>query len=65
MSKKTGDIMIPNGAELTTLINTFSVFMAEKLSDDMLVLAAAIYTQIGDTLATIAVVREREKQKIL
>lgn len=42
---------------LTTAINTLAVAIAGNLSDDELVLCAAVLTQLGDTLATIATQR--------
>ena len=42
---------------LTTAVNTHSVLLAECLNDRELALAAAIFTQLGDTLDTIAVQR--------
>ena len=48
---------------LTTAVNTLAVSVAARLNDGDLALAAAVLTQLGDTLATIAVQRERcEKQ---
>ena len=44
---------------LTTAVNTLAVSIAARLSDGDLALAAAVLTQLGDTLATIAVQRER------
>ena len=64
--KFTGDFIMNsclNAMELTTTINTLSVAVSECLDDDNLVLAAAIFTQIGDTLATIAVQRDICKKK--
>ncbi|MCI2057140.1 MAG: hypothetical protein LKJ86_08345 [Oscillibacter sp.] len=48
----------PDGLGLTTGVNTLAVMMASCLSDNELALAAAVLTQLADTLATIAVVRE-------
>ena len=42
---------------LTTAVNTLAVAIAGNLSDEDLELAAAILTQLGDTLATIAIQR--------
>ena len=42
---------------LTTAVNTLATAMARCLYDSELALAAAILTQLGDTLATIAVQR--------
>ena len=42
---------------LTTAVNTQATAMARCLDDSELALAAAILTQLGDTLATIAVQR--------
>ena len=44
---------------LTTPVNTLAVSLAGRLNDEDLALAAAVLTQLGDTLATIAVQRER------
>ena len=42
---------------LTTAVNTLATAMARCLDDSELALAAAILTQLGDTLAPIAVQR--------
>lgn len=42
---------------LTTGVNTLAVAIAQQLDDDALDLAAAVFAQLGDTLATIAVQR--------
>ncbi|MBS5702295.1 MAG: hypothetical protein KHW93_00425 [Butyricicoccus pullicaecorum] len=42
-----------------TTISALAAAIAENLSDDDLALAAAILTQLGDTLATIAALRAR------
>lgn len=44
---------------LTTSVNTLAVAIAAQLNDADLGLMAAILTQLGDTLATISVQRER------
>ena len=44
---------------LTTAVRALAVSIAGRLSDEDLELAAAILTQLGDTLATIAVQRSR------
>ena len=44
---------------LTTAVGTLAVAIAGQLSDEDLELAAVILTQLGDTLATIAVQRNR------
>ena len=44
---------------LTTAVGALAVSIAGRLSDEDLELAAAILTQLGDTLATIAVQRSR------
>ena len=43
----------------TTAVNTLAVFIASRLNDDDLALAAVVLTQLGDTLETIAVQRAR------
>ncbi|MBU5626851.1 hypothetical protein KQI82_07975 [Oscillibacter sp. MSJ-2] len=52
-----------DGFCLTTGINTLAVTLAQTLTDDELALAAAFLTQLGDTLATIAVVRAQCEAK--
>ena len=52
MNKKTRDSL-----GYTTAVNTVAVAIADGLTDDELALYAAVFTQIGDTLATIAVLR--------
>ena len=44
---------------LTTAVNTLAVSIAARLNNGDLALAAAVLTQLGDTLATIAAQRER------
>ena len=44
---------------LTTAVGALAVSIAGRLSDEDLELATAILTQLGDTLATIAVQRSR------
>ena len=41
----------------TTAVNTVAVAIADGLTDNELALYAAVFTQIGDVLATIAVLR--------
>ena len=43
----------------TTAVNTLAVSIAARLNNGDLALAAAVLTQLGDTLATIAAQRER------
>ena len=43
---------------LTTAINTLAVVLAAPLSDNELAMLAAVFTQLGDTLETIAAQRE-------
>jgi hypothetical protein len=42
---------------LTTTVNTLAVAIADGMDDDSLAFAAAVLTQLGDTLATIAAQR--------
>lgn len=42
---------------LTTGVNTLAVAISQQLDDGELELAAAVFAQLGDTLATIAVQR--------
>ena len=44
---------------LTTAVSALAVSIAGQLGDEDLELAAVILTQLGDTLATIAVQRRR------
>ena len=46
-------------AALTPAVNTLAGALAARLEDEDLSLAAALLTQLGDTLATIAVQRSR------
>ena len=46
-------------AALTTAVNTLAVTLAARLEDDDLILTAALLTQLGDTLNTIAAQRSR------
>lgn len=43
-----------NSCELVTLISSFACAISKNLSNDEIVLLSTIYTQLGDTLATIA-----------
>ena len=57
-----GDTMNNSGCDplaLTTSVNTLAVAIASRLNDADLGLTAAILTQLGDTLETIAAQRER------
>lgn len=47
--------------EMTTAINTLANIIACSLSDQELALASAAFSQLGDTLSTIAVLRENCK----
>lgn len=47
---------------LTTAVNTLAVALAGTLSDEELALYAAVLTQLGDTLSTIAVQRNLCKE---
>ena len=44
---------------LTTAVGTLAAAIAAQLNDSDLALTAAVLTQLGDTLETIAVQRER------
>lgn len=43
-----------NSCELVTFISALACAISKDLSNDEIVLLAAIFTQLGDTLATIA-----------
>ena len=51
----------PDGLGLTTAVNTLAVIMAGCLSEEELELAAAVLSQLSDTLNTIAVQRQLNK----
>ena len=44
---------------LTTAVNTLAAAVASRLNDEDLDLVAAVFVQLGDTLATIAAQRAR------
>ena len=46
-----------NSCEWTVSVTALANVLANSLSDEKLELAAALFTQLGDTLATIAVQR--------
>lgn len=48
---------------ITTMVTLLANTIAAPLSDDELVLFAAIFTQIGDTLVTISTIRESIEAK--
>lgn len=53
-----------NSCELTVSVTVLANTIACQLSDEDLELTAAVFTQLGDTLATIAVQRSRtDKQE--
>lgn len=47
-----------NACELPVAVSALAAALAQKLNDEELGLLAAVLTQLGDTLATIAVQRE-------
>lgn len=47
-----------NPCQLTTTITALAVWIAQRVDNSQLGLWAAIFTQLGDTLATIAVQRQ-------
>lgn len=47
-----------NPCQLTTTITALAAWISERLDTPQLELWAAIFTQLGDTLATIAVQRQ-------
>ena len=48
--------------EIITLVSTLSCFIAKDKTEEDLALLSAIFTQLGDSLATIAVSRSIEKK---
>ena len=53
-----------NALELTSSISALAIAIACQVNDDELDLLAAVFTQLGDTLATISVQRDIcEKKK--
>ena len=47
-----------NGAEITTAVTALAQAISQALSDDELTVFAALVTQLGDTLESIAAIRE-------
>lgn len=63
MRTNAGDIMGTN--ELTVLVSALAIAISNNISDDNdLGLLAAIFTQLGDTLGTIAVQRDLLNKKV-
>lgn len=52
------EVIVLNSCELTLLVTAFANELAGILSDEELGLAAVVFSQLGDTLATIAVQKE-------
>ena len=46
-----------NHVEFTTFINTLANAITNNITDDELSILAAVFTQLGDTLATIALIK--------
>jgi len=51
-----------NALELTSVINTLANAIACNLTSDELSLAAALFTQLGDTMAVISIQKDLQKQ---
>ena len=49
--------------QITTAATAVANLMAEAMTDDELALFAAVFTQLGDTLATIALFKDSSEQK--
>ena len=49
--------------ELTSAITAIANTLACRLTSDEVVLLAAVFTQLGDTLATIATIQSSEENK--
>lgn len=47
-----------NGAEITTAITALAQAISQVLTDDELTVFSALVTQLGDTLESIAAIRE-------
>lgn len=58
-----GQVMCMDALALTTWVNTLASALAAQLNDDELALAAAVLVQLGDTLETIAVVRDIQRDQ--
>ncbi len=54
-----------NACELTAAITAAANLLANELTDDELAVTAAIFAQLGDTLATIATQRSLCNNKII
>jgi len=52
------EVLRMNPCELTAAVTAIANALACRLSDDELSLLAAVFTQLGDTLATILVQKE-------
>lgn len=51
--QKEGGPGMERAAQLTAAVTAAAVFLAERFSDDELALLAAIFVQLGDSIATI------------
>lgn len=53
---------VMDAVELTALVNTVANLLSVNMCPKELALAAALFTQLGDTLAAIAVVRANDAE---
>lgn len=60
-----GAVMKQNEYDLVVYITTLAIAIAEQLSNDDLLLLASATTQLGETMETIALKRERNKGNTL
>lgn len=50
-----------NGCEIVTLVSTLACIISQDKTAEELVLLATMLTQLGDSIATIAITKEQEK----
>lgn len=53
-----------NPCELVTLVSTLSCLIADNSTDEELSILSAVFTQLGDSLATILVCRDNNSKNV-
>lgn len=51
-----------NGCELVTLVSTLACIISQDKTADEIALLATIFTQLGDSLVTIAITKEQNSK---
>ena len=51
-----------NGCELVTLVSTLACIISQDKTTDEIALLATVFTQLGDSLATITITREQNSK---